>query len=193
MKCCKTGSVLAAGFIGALTVGGSTAAAASPHHATANAKAATMTNVQILNASRRLCLDAENDARHNPGQNGDKVQLWACLGHANQHWTVHSGPNGVGTITNSASGKCLDAETFDNNHEPGIDGDKVQLYSCNGSANQQWLVGRPGLPGSILNNGTPLDPHALDAENDPLHNPGQNGDKVQMWHYRGTSNQQWIY
>ena len=79
MKCCKTRSVVAAAFIGAMTVGSNTIAAASPHHATANARAATVTNVQILNASGRLCLDAENDARHNPSQNGDKVQLWACL------------------------------------------------------------------------------------------------------------------
>jgi hypothetical protein len=35
-----------------------------------------------------FALDAENDATHNPTQNGDKVQMWQWTGNANQLWEI---------------------------------------------------------------------------------------------------------
>lgn len=163
--------------------GGSSAAPAAVHRATLD----TATGVQIINQYGGLCLDAEDDANGNPNDNGDKVQLWDCNGQANQHWIVNI-PNtmsATGTVVNVASGKCLDAED-DANGNPNNNGDKVQLWTCNGSQNQQWFAS----DGDGFGNAYGL---ALDAEQDAKGNPTENGDKVQLWQSTGGLNQNFLY
>jgi hypothetical protein len=71
--------------------GGSSAAPAAVHRATLD----TATGVQIINQYGGLCfgnafgleLDAEQDAKGNPTENGDKVQLWRNTGGMNQDFS----------------------------------------------------------------------------------------------------------
>jgi hypothetical protein len=96
---------------------------------------------QIVNYSDGKCLDANSQALGN----GDKVQVWSCNGQDQQSWCFADwiaqvdGYNGCSpdadtSIVNFADYYCLDA----NGHSIG-NGDKVELYSCNGGGNQGWF------------------------------------------------------
>jgi len=92
----------------------------------------------LMNAAHNLCLDAM--AQHD-GSNGDPVQLWRCNGRLNQVWGPQygEGVNYVFWVAGGASRRmmmCLDAVQQDD----GSDGDKIQLWSCNGQSNQRWLA-----------------------------------------------------
>jgi Ricin-type beta-trefoil lectin domain len=173
---------------------------------TAPAHAAT-TNFEIINKASGKCLDAENSPSHGrtPATNGDPVQLWTCLGTPNQMWHVKQ-TRVVGfplEIINNASGKCLDAVNIGPSYvvNPFVNGDHVQLYSCNGRPNQDWsdiLNSSSSKPQPVYGGGGYETPgmvyHGLDAENSPSHGwtPATNGDPVQMWKENGTSNQLWF-
>lgn len=91
----------------------------------------------------------------------------------------------------SGRGLCLDAEN-DSGGSPSDNGDKVQLWTCNGGATQQrWDIEfGVGQTGQIVNEGGGL---CLDAETDSGGNPSDNGDKVQLWACNiGASQQQWF-
>jgi hypothetical protein len=93
-------------------------------------------------------------------------------------------------ITNGYDNICLDAET-DSGGTPNDSGDKVQLWTCNSGATQQYwdFAATIGGYGPITNEyGDHL---CLDAETDGGANPSESGDKVQMWSCTGASNQQW--
>ncbi len=153
--------------------------------------------VQILNgwSGYNLCLDAENDSGGNPNDSGDKVQLWTCnSGATQQRWNINFDIGSVGSIT-SAYGNhlCLDAET-DASTNPSDEGDKVQLWSCTGSSQQQWAVG-VGADGTyeIVNQYTPATEATmvLAAEDDSGGSPSQCGDNVQLQNFYGQSQQIW--
>ena len=95
-------------------------------------------------------------------------------------------------LTNGYDGLCLDAEN-DSGGNPNESGDKVQLWTCNSGATQQyWNVSATiGSWGPITSEyGNHL---CLDAENDSGGNPSQNGDKVQMWTCNSNAiQQQWL-
>jgi alpha-tubulin suppressor-like RCC1 family protein len=58
------------------------------------------------------------------------IELDPCDGSGGQQWNAVSG-----TLVNPASGKCLD--------DPGFsltDGTQLEIYTCNGGANQQWRL-----------------------------------------------------
>jgi hypothetical protein len=84
---------------------------------------------------------------------------------------------------------CLDAEN-DSVSNPNVDGDRVQMYTCNGFVNQAWNVNtNPGSFGTITNNyGNHL---CLSAEDDSNGNPSQNADPVHVDTCDGGSHQQW--
>ncbi|MDG4856618.1 ThuA domain-containing protein [Streptomyces sp. T-3] len=60
---------------------------------------------------------------------GTAVTIWDCNGQASQKWNLNSNR----TLTNVASGLCLDA-----NGAGTANGTKAILWTCNGGANQQW-------------------------------------------------------
>jgi chitinase len=60
--------------------------------------------------------------------NGTLVDLYPCNGTGAQIWAHQSN----GELVNPASGKCLDDTGY------GGSGTQVQIWSCTGSANQQW-------------------------------------------------------
>jgi hypothetical protein len=54
----------------------------------------------------------------------------ACTGSASQHWQPRNG-----TLVNPGTGKCLDDPRFNT-----ADGTQLEIYTCNGGANQQWKL-----------------------------------------------------
>ncbi|WP_440072041.1 ricin-type beta-trefoil lectin domain protein [Streptosporangium sp. OZ121] len=86
-----------------------------------------------------------------------------------------SGNPGGGAITGLA-GKCMDVAGASS-----ADGTAVQLYSCNGTAAQQWT--RPG-DGTLRVLGKCLD---------VVDNGTANGSRLQLWSCFGSPNQQWTY
>jgi hypothetical protein len=144
-----------------------------------------------------LCLDAESDANGNPADNGDSVQVWTCDGGTNQRWNFNENNGSYGTVTNDDGGLCLDAQS-DATHSPGDTGDRVQLWKCNGGAQQEW---RPGtlsngavvlvnLESSILLDGNSL---LLQATSDNTHSPLTPGDPVELWQSNSSLAQHWSY
>ncbi len=85
------------------------------------------------------------------------------------------GDPGGGAITGLA-GKCMDVAGASS-----ADGTAVQLYSCNGTAAQQWT--RPG-DGTLRVLGKCLD---------VVDNGTANGSRLQLWSCFGGPNQQWTY
>jgi len=85
-----------------------------------------------------------------------------------------------GTFVNMAHGLCLDAVRSGD----GTNGDRVQLWACNGGVNQLWHQFDGG--NTIINTAHNL---CLDAERS---GDGTNGDRIQLWACNGGSNQQWF-
>ena len=81
------------------------------------------TSGQTLQALGK-CLDSPTGATA-----GVKVQLWDCSGGANQRWNR----NANGTISNVASGLCLDVKS-----NATAAGSLVHLWTCTAAANQVW-------------------------------------------------------
>ena len=81
------------------------------------------TSGQALQALGK-CLDAPADAAA-----GVKAQLWGCSGAANQRWNR----NANGTISNVASGLCLDVKG-----NAASAGSPVVLWNCTAAAHQVW-------------------------------------------------------
>jgi Ricin-type beta-trefoil lectin domain/Putative Ig domain len=77
-------------------------------------------------------------------------------------------------------GKCLD-----DTGNSAANGTKIQIYTCNGDAAQNWEFapdGFPGAPGVVLIHGKCLDILGLGTAN---------GSKIQLWACSGAVNQQW--
>jgi hypothetical protein len=134
----------------------------------------------LYNGVNNMCADDSNDAT----SNGNKIQIWACLGDPAQNWTVESD----GTIR--VNGDCLD-DTGGGT----ANGTKIQLYKCLASdQNQQWMIepqdnasATPGVElvnpetGKCLDN---YDTSATDGGTD-------NGTQLDIWTCNGNPNQQW--
>jgi hypothetical protein len=95
----------------------------------------------IINKMSGKCLDAENEPPSpTPWNNGDTMQLWDCNGYGQQLWT--EGPvnnDGFYGIQNddTLDTMCLDGQA-DSNNNPNNNGDRVQLWQCNGQDQQMW-------------------------------------------------------
>jgi hypothetical protein len=148
-------------------------------------------------------------------QDGQPVQIWDCLGYWNQRWTFDSdgkivndghkcltasGPgNGASVFITGCSdtlaqkweyrpngsilglgGRCLDAPAFAK-----ANGTLLQLWDCNGGANQQWNV--IGTFHSAL--GT-LE-QCLDVTSGNPNYVAHNGDLAQLWDCTGNEDQEW--
>lgn len=114
-------------------------------------------------ASNR-CLDVPN------GATGVQVQIWDCVGNANQTITATA----AGELR--VSGKCLAADA-----DGVVNATRVILWDCNGKNSQKWNV---RLDGSIASraSGLVLDVTAWGTAN---------GTKVQLWTPNAGANQQW--
>jgi hypothetical protein len=124
-------------------------------------------------------LDWDNkclDDNGNKSTNGNKIQIWQCTGNdAGQVWSFQpdTGPGEVadaglsqlGTV--QIHGKCLDIV-----NRGTADGSKLDLWSCNGGANQQWAIA--GQDGELYN---PVSGKCID---DP-YNSETNGTQLDIW------------
>jgi 1-phosphatidylinositol phosphodiesterase len=107
------------------------------------------------------CLDLETHSSN--------VQVWDCLGGANQSWIYEQN---TGFIRSAASDKCLDAAAPYGN---------AYMSSCHGGANQRWDL----LPSGEIRDrayGQCLDLYAYN---------NTNGANVQMYSCNEQSNQRW--
>ncbi|MDH6110287.1 hypothetical protein P3T36_004781 [Kitasatospora sp. MAP12-15] len=133
----------------------------------------------FTNNDQGQCLDGDTNTI---GNNGAKVQLWACNGWSNQSWVWTPAPNlpvGYYVIQNYDQGQCLDGDT----NTIGNNGAKVQLWGCNGWSNQVWIWN-----GSTLKNYD--QGQCLDGDTNTI---GNNGAKVQLWACNGWTNQSWTW
>ena len=87
------------------------------------------------------------------------------------------------TIHNRYSGRCLDADLNTIN----ANGTKVQLWDCNGSAQQIWYV--HSIDGYYVIQSA-RSGRVLDA--DPI-SMWRNGTTVRLWQYNGGANQKWSW
>jgi len=90
-------------------------------------------------------------------------------------------PPAIHKIVNPTSGKCVDIYNNDFSNEA-----KVQLYQCNGGANQEWQL----LGDAIVN---PASGKCLDIYNHDGLSPDQYKDetKVELYSCNGNPNQKW--
>jgi len=96
--------------------------------------------------------------------------------------TAAPSPAGAYKVVNPSSGKCIDiCQRFNFS-----DGACIQLYACNGQANQDW-----SLQGTTIVN--PMSGKCLDIYNHDRLTPDQykDGTKVQLWSCTGQPNQHW--
>ncbi len=124
-----------------------------------------------------FCLDNSSGS----SRDGNPIQVWSCLGNANQGWTYEPSVNGVAgdfQLANS-NGMCLD--------DPGdsaVNGTRVQLWSCLGDPNQQWTA--VTVDGSFTEY---LNANGLCLDN--AGNAAADGNRVQMWACNGDAAQHW--
>jgi cell wall-associated NlpC family hydrolase len=100
---------------------------------------------------------------------------------AKRYWSGGGTPpsaNGGSAIVGSQSGRCVDVPNADT-----APGTQLQIWDCNGGAQQQWIY----QAGQLKVYGSPT--MCLDATAQQL---GENGTRVQIWPCNGGANQQWI-
>ncbi|OIK07804.1 alpha-L-arabinofuranosidase [Streptomyces monashensis] len=105
---------------------------------------------------------------------GTQVQLWDCIGSANQRWTATS--SGQLTVYSGSSQMCLDAYGAGT-----ASGTKAVIWSCTGGTNQQWKLNSDGSITSALSG------LCLDAAGGGT----TDGTLVQLWNCTGAANQKW--
>ncbi|WP_436842797.1 RICIN domain-containing protein [Streptomyces collinus] len=92
-------------------------------------------SLHLRNVNSLKCLDVAG----NNAANGTKIQISACKTATSQTWS--SDLRGATALKNAGTGKCLDLHTFDN-------GNDAKLYTCNGSAAQQFDIKPTGHDGT---------------------------------------------
>lgn len=89
-------------------------------------------------AASGLCLGLDGTGERAP------AQLAVCTGGPEQQWVVNPAGPDVVTLTNAATGQCLDVEGGSTD-----DGTKLLQFPCHGQANQQWRLTPTGT-GPVL-------------------------------------------
>ena len=129
------------------------------------------------------CLDNAG----NSSSNGSKIQIWQCTsGDPSQQWSFAPSTS-PGEVANAGlsqlgamkiHGKCLNIV---NNGT--ANGSKIQLWSCNGAANEQWEIA--GGYGELYN---PVSGKCLE---DPSSSKN-NGTQLDIWSCNGGAWQAWL-
>ncbi|MEU8184680.1 RICIN domain-containing protein [Micromonospora sp. NPDC049044] len=103
-----------------------TGAAAEPSPGTA---AEPVTGPRVFKADSGLCLGLYGE-----GQQA-KAHLAVCTGGPEQDWVITPVGPEASTVTNAASGQCLDVEGGSQD-----DGTALMQFPCHGGTNQQWRL-----------------------------------------------------
>ncbi|GMA28386.1 ricin-type beta-trefoil lectin domain protein [Arenivirga flava] len=118
----------------------------------------------LRGANSNRCLDVPN------GASGAQLQVWDCVGNANQRFTRTAADEiRIGDRCLAADGNGVTAGT------------KAILWPCNGSTSQRWAFRTDGTIGN-LSNGLNLDVAAFGTAN---------GSAVQLWSPTGSATQRW--
>jgi beta-glucosidase len=140
--------------------------------------------LDLLNsAGYSMCMNIPE----NESANGTPVNVWECISKdSNQSWlfqpeaapgeVADAGLSQLGTM--EIHGKCLNIV---NNGT--ADGSKLQLWTCNGGANEQWEI--VGGYGELYN---PVSGRCLE---DPSSSTA-NGKQLDIWTCNGGNNQNWL-
>jgi hypothetical protein len=115
------------------------------------------------------CIDQNNGSK----SQGLQMQLWDCVGNANQQM-IYNNSNQTVTLP---GGLCLDVAGAGTG-----DGTQVIQWGCHGGSNQRWVYGADKTLRPQHTTGKCLD--ALGYNN-------SNGAKLGIWHCNGASNQTW--
>jgi hypothetical protein len=127
---------------------------------------------QLVNPRSGRCLD-------DPGAsstNGTQLDIWDCLGKANEQWTP---PYAVPTSTGPVTSQHKAALCVDDKAGSTVNGAAIQIYTCNGSASQKLTIAPDGT---------------LRIQGKCLDVPGYgtaNGTKIDLWSCVGQTNEQW--
>jgi len=107
----------------------------------------SIANLETVNLNTNMCLEAD-DAGGGDMTNGGNVQIADCLGGASstddhQEWSISVAGDGYYRLTVRSSGKCLDADNYDNNDMKECG--NVQVWDCKDPAtrntdNQEWRI-----------------------------------------------------
>ncbi|MFE3903834.1 RICIN domain-containing protein [Streptomyces sp. NPDC059153] len=92
--------------------------------------------LHLRNVNSQKCLDVNG----NNSANGTKIQIWTCHSNPAQTWEYNT--RATTGLKNVGTGKCLDLHTFDN-------GNDSWLYTCNGTAAQQFDIKPSGHNGEV--------------------------------------------
>jgi hypothetical protein len=135
----------------------------------------------IMNPESGKCLDDPSGST----TNGTQLQIYTCNGTLPQSWSSLARPTQaaqVGTILSLRSSLCVD-NTGGSATSAGstANGNKIQVYTCNGFPSQQWTF-EPN--GSIVIAGKCLDNTSGGSTN---------GNKIQLYTCNGTSSQDWAH
>ena len=154
---------------GAATTSTGTISATVPAHGTVVYRVSGGTGTPpattaVVSASSGRCLDVPDSNT----ANGTQPVVRDCTGAPNQRW-IATGQ------TLQALGKCLDAPVG------ASAGAKVQLWDCNGGANQQWSLGADGTVRGVASG------LCLDVDR----NLTANGTLVLLWTCNAAVNQRW--
>jgi hypothetical protein len=120
---------------------------------------------------------------------GTYVKTWMASGGSTGGTTGGTTGGGGGSISNGAhtlTPQCATGSRLDDNAAGTTNGNKVQIWTANGTAAQQWnftsVNGNSYTIATNVNTGYCLDDSAAGATN---------GNVVQLWQCNGTGAQQW--
>ena len=107
----------------------------------------SVANLETVNLRSNMCLEAD-DSGGSDMTNGGNVQIADCIGGSSspddhQEWSISVAGDGYYRLTVRSSGKCLDADNYDNNDMKECG--NVQVWDCKDPAtrntdNQEWRI-----------------------------------------------------
>jgi hypothetical protein len=125
---------------------------------------------QIIGQGSDRCVEVTGAKKLTEGKDGTHLQLWECVGTANQKWDFR----GDGTVR--SLGLCMDVAWGSTE-----DGAVIQLARCSGNPAQQFVL---STAGDLVN---PQADKCVDAKD----NGTGDGTDLLLWTCNGQPNQKW--
>lgn len=118
------------------------------------------------------CMDDANGSI----TDGNRVKIYTCNGvHTSQNWVIE--PDGTIQI----QGHCLDLTSNATTGNGMLDGAPVQLWTCNGQDNQQWVIGPLGQIENVHSGRCLDDPGDSTTDNTQLVQEDCYGQPGEIW------------
>jgi hypothetical protein len=114
------------------------------------------------------CVDDTGDAT----TNGNKIQIWDCLGNADQNWDIQS----TGVIQLNGTGGCLTAS-----NDGTTNATPIVYYTCDGDPSQHWTEHSDGSLVNLRSGLCFADPNADDTNGTQLQLSACNSQVQQTW------------